>query len=59
MNQLPLDGRITDLEISGKGFEDEKYYTNTRFHFQNVENIHVMRNSLARLVEGKLKFCHF
>lgn len=38
--------------LKGKGFEDERNYAGIRFHFLNVENIHVMRKSLAQLIEG-------
>lgn len=38
--------------IAGKGYENEDYYANTRFRFMGIENIHVMRSSLQKLVEG-------
>ena len=43
---------------SGKGYENESFYQNIKFHFFGIENIHVMRNSLSKLVESKwlLKF---
>ncbi|KAM5290345.1 phosphatidylinositol-3,5-bisphosphate 3-phosphatase MTMR8 [Glossophaga mutica] len=37
--------------IAGKGYENEDYYANTRFRFMGIENIHVMRSSLQKLVE--------
>ncbi|KAG1958239.1 myotubularin-related protein 8 [Pimephales promelas] len=36
---------------AGKGYENEDNYSNIRFHFQGIENIHVMRNSLQKLLE--------
>lgn len=36
---------------AGKGYENEDNYSNIRFQFVGIENIHVMRNSLQRLVE--------
>lgn len=39
-------------KVQGKGFEDEKNYSNTRFHFFDIENIHVMRSSQQKLVDG-------
>jgi len=35
----------------GKGYENEAFYPNTKFVFKGIENIHVMRDSLAKLVE--------
>jgi myotubularin-related protein 6/7/8 len=42
-------------KVQGKGFEDIRNYTNMQFHFFDIENIHVMRGSLAKLLEGRLK----
>ncbi|XP_019877155.1 myotubularin-related protein 8 [Aethina tumida] len=36
---------------AGKGYENEAFYENIKFHFLGVENIHVMRNSLAKVIE--------
>ncbi|XP_062341709.1 myotubularin-related protein 8 [Osmerus eperlanus] len=36
---------------AGKGYENEDNYSNIRFQFVGIENIHVMRNSLQKLVE--------
>ncbi|XP_043246559.1 myotubularin-related protein 8-like [Amphibalanus amphitrite] len=36
---------------SGKGYENESFYQNIKFHFFGIENIHVMRHSLSKLVE--------
>uniref|UniRef100_A0A914VYK7 phosphatidylinositol-3,5-bisphosphate 3-phosphatase n=1 Tax=Plectus sambesii TaxID=2011161 RepID=A0A914VYK7_9BILA len=41
-------------KVQGKGFEDERNYTNMRFHFFDIDNIHVMRGSLQKLVDA----CH-
>ncbi|KAI5739479.1 hypothetical protein M8J77_019748 [Diaphorina citri] len=36
---------------AGKGYENENFYENIKFHFFGIENIHVMRSSLAKLIE--------
>ncbi|XP_036380158.1 myotubularin-related protein 8 [Megalops cyprinoides] len=36
---------------AGKGYENEDHYANIRFQFVGIENIHVMRNSLQKLME--------
>ncbi|RZB41055.1 myotubularin-related protein 6 [Asbolus verrucosus] len=36
---------------AGKGYENEAFYENIKFQFLGVENIHVMRNSLAKVIE--------
>jgi len=36
---------------AGKGYEAEAFYPNTKFVFKGIENIHVMRDSLAKLIE--------
>ncbi|XP_062039563.1 myotubularin-related protein 8 isoform X1 [Lepus europaeus] len=36
---------------AGKGYESEDYYANIRFRFMGIENIHVMRSSLQKLLE--------
>lgn len=38
---------------AGKGYENEAFYENIKFQFLGVENIHVMRNSLSKLIECK------
>ncbi len=38
---------------AGKGYENESFYTNIKFQFLGIENIHVMRSSLQKLIEGK------
>lgn len=40
-------------KAAGKGFENENYYENMKFYFFGIENIHVMRGSLAKLLEGQ------
>lgn len=42
---------------AGKGYENEDNYDNIRFKFIGIENIHVMRSSLQKLLEGK--YCAF
>lgn len=39
---------------SGKGYENENFYTDIKFQFMGIENIHVMRSSLQKLLEGKV-----
>lgn len=41
-------------KMQGKGFEDVRNYTNLRFHFFDIDNIHIMRSSLNKLLEGIL-----
>lgn len=36
---------------AGKGYENEQYYSSAKFHFFAIENIHVMRASLNKLLE--------
>jgi len=36
----------------GKGYENEANYNDIKFHFIGIENIHVMRSSLQKLVDG-------
>ncbi|KAK2501860.1 hypothetical protein MC885_006919, partial [Smutsia gigantea] len=36
---------------AGKGYENEDNYTNICFRFMGIENIHVMRSSLQKLLE--------
>ena len=37
---------------TGKGYENENFYSNIKFQFLGIENIHVMRSSLQKLIEG-------
>ena len=39
-------------KAQGKGYENEIYYENIKFHFFGIENIHVMRGSLQKLMDG-------
>ncbi|UJR26200.1 hypothetical protein I4U23_007543 [Adineta vaga] len=36
---------------AGKGYENEDYYSNIQFKFCPIENIHVMRSSLQKLLD--------
>lgn len=45
-------------KAAGKGYENENFYDNIKFFFFGIENIHVMRGSLQKLLEGKLTDCH-
>ncbi|XP_058791089.1 myotubularin-related protein 6 [Phymastichus coffea] len=36
---------------AGKGYENENFYDNIKFQFFGIENIHVMRSSLSKLIE--------
>lgn len=38
-------------KAAGKGYENESFYENIKFHFQGIENIHAMRNSLNKLID--------
>lgn len=37
---------------AGKGYENTEFYENVEFQFLGIENIHVMRQSLQKLVYG-------
>lgn len=39
---------------AGKGYENENFYDNIKFRFFGIENIHVMRASLNKLIDRKL-----
>ena len=41
-------------KAAGKGYENENFYSNIKFQFLGIENIHVMRGSLQKLQEGRL-----
>lgn len=41
---------------AGKGYESEDYYDNVKFQFVGIENIHVMRQSLYKMLEGKRSY---
>ncbi|UYV64417.1 MTMR6 [Cordylochernes scorpioides] len=38
---------------TGKGYEKESHYLHMKFQFSNIENIHVMRSSLQKLIESE------
>ncbi|ESO88450.1 hypothetical protein LOTGIDRAFT_125960 [Lottia gigantea] len=38
-------------KAAGKGYENENFYSNIKFQFLGIENIHVMRGSLQKLLE--------
>ena len=40
-------------KVGGKGYENENFYENIKFHFFGIENIHVMRGSLNKLLDGE------
>jgi hypothetical protein len=42
---------------AGKGYENEAFYSDMKFQFCGIENIHVMRGSLQKLTEGKHLLC--
>lgn len=37
---------------AGKGYENEDHYSNIKFQFISIENIHVMRNSQQKMLDG-------
>ncbi|CAG2118872.1 unnamed protein product, partial [Medioppia subpectinata] len=39
-------------KAQGKGYENEYFYEKTKFHFFGIENIHVMRGSLQKLMDA-------
>ncbi len=38
---------------AGKGYESTENYSNMQFEFFNIHNIHVMRESLQKMIEGQ------
>lgn len=44
-------------KAAGKGYENDNHYTDIKFQFLGIENIHVMRASLQKLLDGKSLFC--
>ncbi|XP_014670869.1 PREDICTED: myotubularin-related protein 6-like [Priapulus caudatus] len=38
-------------KATGKGYENESFYSDIKFMFLGIENIHVMRNSLQKLID--------
>lgn len=37
---------------AGKGYENTGFYNNVVYQFIGIQNIHIMRESLQKLVEG-------
>lgn len=37
---------------AGKGYENEDHYANIKLQFIGIENIHVMRNSQQKIIDG-------
>ncbi|CAG5121603.1 unnamed protein product, partial [Candidula unifasciata] len=46
----PMINAVFNL-AQGKGYEKESFYSNIKFQFLGIENIHVMRSSLQKLME--------
>lgn len=46
-------------KAQGKGYENENNYANIQFYFIGIENIHVMRDSIQKLVQCKNLFFFF
>lgn len=42
---------------AGKGYENEAFYENIKFQFFGIENIHVMRSSLNKIVDSECSIC--
>ena len=56
--RLPLFPLLLLLQINamankaaGKGYESTDFYENVKFQFVGIENIHVMRQSLQKMME--------
>ena len=41
-------------KAAGKGYETTDNYSNMVFEFYNIQNIHIMRESLQKMIEGQL-----
>ncbi len=41
-------------KAAGKGYESTDIYENVKFQFVGIENIHVMRQSLQKMIECEL-----
>ncbi|MEQ2188665.1 hypothetical protein GOODEAATRI_017321, partial [Goodea atripinnis] len=39
-------------KAAGKGYENEDHYNNIKLHFIGIENIHVMRSSQQKIIDG-------
>ena len=42
-------------KAAGKGYESTDFYENVKFQFVGIENIHVMRQSLQKMIECKYR----
>ncbi|XP_032390613.1 myotubularin-related protein 7 isoform X2 [Etheostoma spectabile] len=40
---------------AGKGYENEDHYTNIKLQFIGIENIHVMRSSQQKMIDGEMR----
>lgn len=40
-------------KAAGKGYENTDHYNNVDYQFYNIQNIHAMRESLQKMIEGK------
>ncbi|XP_034716433.1 myotubularin-related protein 7-like isoform X2 [Etheostoma cragini] len=40
---------------AGKGYENEDHYTNIKLQFIGIENIHVMRSSQQKIIDGEMR----
>lgn len=40
-------------KAAGKGYENTDHYSNVDYQFYNIHNIHVMRESLQKMIESK------
>ena len=43
---------------AGKGYESEDHYGNIKLHFSGIDNIHVMRSSQQRILDGTHAHTH-
>lgn len=43
-------------KAAGKGYESTDFYENVKFQFVGIENIHVMRQSLQKMIECKYDY---
>ena len=50
---VPLQLNAMANRATGKGYETEQNYVGMKVHFFSIENIHVMRSALNKLVEGE------
>lgn len=49
---VPFQLNAMANRAAGKGYESEDNYANIKFHFLSIENIHVMRSSQQKMLEG-------